>query len=83
MGIGCAMRASEGKVCSSAVCCVRCVEYNTYIHSHVCMYVFSLVMLVPWCVSVHHQTEGNGRLSELSGFDVHTDAAVNSNSATV
>ena len=46
MGIGCAMRVSEGVVWSSAVCSVRGVEYNTYIHTHVCMYVFSLVMFV-------------------------------------
>ena len=39
MGIGCAMRVSEGGVWSSAVCSVRGVEYNTYIHTHVCMYV--------------------------------------------
>lgn len=50
---------------------------------YVCMYVFNLVMFVLWCVSVHHRTGGHGRLSELSGFDLHTDAAVNWNFVTV
>lgn len=40
------MRVSEGVVWSSAGCSVRGVEYNAYIHTHVCMYVFSLVMFV-------------------------------------
>ena len=39
MGIGCAMRVSEGGVWSSAVCSVRGVEYNTYVHTYARLYV--------------------------------------------
>ena len=38
MGIGCAMRVSEGVVWSSAGCSVRGVEY-TFIHTYARMYV--------------------------------------------